>query len=69
VGTRTTRHTRGSPLWYRISIVTSFTASSESVFIRRARRFTSMLAQSTTVLWIPHTASARCSQNPSRPAS
>jgi hypothetical protein len=44
-------------------------ASIRSVFIRRARRFTSMLDESTTRFRIPRATSARWIQNPSRPAS
>jgi hypothetical protein len=34
---------------------------------RRARRFTSLLAESTTMLSIPRSMSQRCNQNPSAP--
>ena len=48
VGTRTSLHTFFSPEQTRTSIRTRLSASSRSVFARRARRFTSMLAESTT---------------------
>ena len=54
VGTRTSLHTRRSPQQTRTSIRTNFSASSRSVLARRARRFTSMLAESTTRLRDPH---------------
>jgi len=59
LGTCTSLHTRRSPPHTRTSIVTSFTASSRSVFARRARRLTSMLAESTTRLPRPRCRNAR----------
>jgi hypothetical protein len=47
-GTRTTLHTFGSPARYRISCRTNAPTSNRSDFARRFRRFTSMLAESTT---------------------
>jgi len=68
VGSCNTDHTR-SPAWWRSSIVNSLSPSSRSVLARLARRFTSMLAASTTMLSMPCSISQRCSHQPSRPAS
>jgi hypothetical protein len=68
-GTWTTCHTCRSPSVHRTSMVTSLRASSRSVFARRARRDTSMLAESTTTLVTPSVSSHRWGQNASRPAS
>ena len=69
LGTRTSRHPRGSPAVAWISWMTKATASRRSVFARRARRSTAMLDGSTTTLLTPAAVNARCNQNPSRPAS
>jgi len=66
LGTCTTLHTPRSPAWWRSRRRTSAVASSRSDLARRARRFSLMLAVSTTGLAIPRAVSARCSQKPSR---
>ncbi len=58
-----------SPPAARMSIVASLHASRRPVFVRRCRRFTSILEESTMELVTPRLARYRCSQKPSRPAS
>jgi hypothetical protein len=55
-GTLTTLYTLRSPASARSNIVTSLQASRRSVFVRRRRRFTSMLEESTMLLAIPRLA-------------
>ena len=67
--TRTTCQTPRSPCTHRYNIAVNVRTSSRSVFARRARRFTSILAESTTRLHTPSAVRYRWIQNPSRPAS
>jgi hypothetical protein len=52
-----------------MSKLKSLTTSMASLLARRARRLTSIEAESTTALSMPREASPRWSQKPSRPAS
>jgi hypothetical protein len=65
LGTRTIRTTRGSPRKCAISVRSKSSPSIRSVFARRARCSTAMLAGSNTRFVIPAAVNSRCSQNPS----